>query len=252
MTDPSVSGVPFSRCAPYYDAIYQAKGKDYAAEVSWILEALGRHERPSRGRLLDVACGTGEHLRHLRAHFRAEGCDHSPEMLGVAKQKLPGVPFHHVDMRTMNLGRTYDVITCLFSSVGYLPDESGLERAMARMAEHLTPQGTLVIEPALTPDRLLPPETQSLTVDGDGGAIEGEWHLVRVTRATHEHGTLHITFEHELEHDGETERFGEVHHIRVFAKSVYERAFHRAGLDCVYDPDGPSGIGAFLGWMTGS
>jgi dTDP-3-amino-3,6-dideoxy-alpha-D-glucopyranose N,N-dimethyltransferase/dTDP-3-amino-3,4,6-trideoxy-alpha-D-glucopyranose N,N-dimethyltransferase len=136
--------------------------------------------------------------------------------------------------------------------VGYLPDESGLERTVARMAEHLTPAGTLVVEPALTPDRLLPPETSRLRVDAEGGPGEEDWHMVRVTRAVHEHGTLVIAFDHELERGASIETFREEHRIRIFARSVYQRAFRRAGLEVGYDPDGPSGTGAFLGWMAGA
>ena len=47
---------------PLYDAIYQGIGKDYAAESAEIT-ALIRARRPDAVTLLDVACGTGGHLR---------------------------------------------------------------------------------------------------------------------------------------------------------------------------------------------
>ena len=95
----------FHESARLYDAIYSFK--DYAAEAGWLRYLLTEHGHPA-GTLLDVACGTGEHLRHLRDHYRVEGLDLDPGMLDVARAKLPGVPFHQGDMRDFDLGRRFD------------------------------------------------------------------------------------------------------------------------------------------------
>ncbi len=85
----------FHESARFYDAIYSFK--DYAAEAGWLRYLLTEHGHPD-GTLLDVACGTGAHLLHLRDHYRVEGLDLDPGMLDVARAKLPGVPFHQGDM----------------------------------------------------------------------------------------------------------------------------------------------------------
>jgi ubiquinone/menaquinone biosynthesis C-methylase UbiE len=94
MSDPTMS---YGRSARWYDTIYSFK--DYAAEADSLRALLAQH-RPGARRLLDVACGTGEHLRHLRAHFAVEGIDASPDMLAIARAKLPGMPLHLADMRS--------------------------------------------------------------------------------------------------------------------------------------------------------
>ena len=44
--------------------------------------------------------------------------------------------------------RAYDVVLCLFSSIGYVKTKSNLNRAVKCMANHLTPGGILLIEPS--------------------------------------------------------------------------------------------------------
>src|SRR4051812_11916048 len=109
-----------------YDLEYSFK--DYAAEVARIERTV--RERNARARtLLDVACGTGKHLEHLRTRFECEGADLDEGLLDVARKRVPGVPLHHLDMRDFDLGRQFDVITCLFSSIGFVGGPDGLEAA---------------------------------------------------------------------------------------------------------------------------
>ena len=106
---------------------------------------------------LDVACGTGRHLELLRATFPdLAGVDLEPGLLEVARTRLPGVSLTRADMRTFELGRTFDAVTCLFSSVGYLRDPDELAQAISRMAHHLSPGGVLVVDGWVKPDAWLP------------------------------------------------------------------------------------------------
>src|SRR5688500_10199856 len=128
----------FSKSAEFYDALYS--WKDYPAEAERI-RAVVSERAPSAASLLDVACGTGHHLSHLRSWYSVEGVDVEPSLLAVAKERLPGVPFHLGDMRTFNLGRRFDVVTCLFSSIGYMQTPEDLLHALVNMAGHLAPDG---------------------------------------------------------------------------------------------------------------
>ena len=132
-----------------------------------------RERNPEASSLLDVACGTGEHLRLVRPAFaHVEGVDVEPDMLAVARAKLPDVVFTEADMRTFDLGRTFDAVTCLFSSVGYMADVGELRAAVARMAAHLAPGGVLVIDGWIRPDAWRPGGgvmAQCRDRRGDGG-----------------------------------------------------------------------------------
>src|SRR5207247_2040583 len=83
---PRVLGV-FTRSARFYDAIYSFK--DYGKEAARI-DALIRERRPNARTLLDVACGTGLHLKHLSERYEVEGLDLDPELLKLASDRLGG------------------------------------------------------------------------------------------------------------------------------------------------------------------
>ena len=78
----------FGNSAHVYDLIYAAM-KDYAVEAQDV-HALVQARRPGARSLLDVACGTGAHLRHLRQWYEVAGIDSDARMLGQARQQLPG------------------------------------------------------------------------------------------------------------------------------------------------------------------
>jgi len=134
----------FDQAPELYDLFYS--WKDYRGEAEKLRDIIRRSE-PDAKALLDVACGTGVHLEHLTDWFGVEGLDADASLLAVARNRLPDVPLHEADMRHFELGRKFDVITCLFSSIGYMVAEPDLRQAIANMARHLSPRGLLIVEP---------------------------------------------------------------------------------------------------------
>lgn len=207
--------------APLYDAIYAARGKNYSAEADRIRSVIA-NRHPRAVTLLDVACGTGEHLRFLRPHFEIAGLDRHPAMVAAARQKLGGVMISEGDMTVFDLHRTFDVVTCLFASVSYLPHAAALAKAIDRMVCHLAPGGLLIIEPPVMPNRLQPPREQTDWFVVDGRRIR------RITSAVHRGDALEIRFRFER-HADSTPLFTEVHRIALFDQATYEHAFAEAG-----------------------
>ena len=140
----------FDKTARYYDVIYS--GKDYAAEA-WELVSIIRGEAPDAKTILDTACGTAEHDKYLSQIFHVDGIDLQPESLEVAREKNPAGTYTVADMSDFDLGRTYDAVLCLFSSIGYLTEPEKVVSALKCFNAHLAPGGVVLIEPWFTPEQ---------------------------------------------------------------------------------------------------
>ncbi|MDD5263409.1 MAG: class I SAM-dependent methyltransferase [Candidatus Bipolaricaulis sp.] len=232
----------YSKMAQYYDKIYAEK--DYAAEVERLVAILG-DGRGRRRSLLDVACGTGRHLESLRDSFDVEGLDICAEALDDARKRNPGVVFHVADMTNFDLGRTFDVVTCLFSSIGYVKTLDRLRAAVRSMAAHLNPEGVLVVEPWFTPGEWRPNTVHAVYID------EPELKIARVNTSLVE-GRLSILEMHYLVGTPEgTEHLVERHELGLFEVDEMISAVEGEGLVVTYDREGLSGRGLYLGRKAG-
>ncbi|MCD9140522.1 class I SAM-dependent DNA methyltransferase [Streptomyces albireticuli] len=228
--------------AAVYDLVHEGKGKDYRSEAGEIA-ALVRAHRPGTTSLLDVACGTGQHLRHLAGLFdRVEGLEISRDMLAIAAGRNPGIPLHEGDMRSFALTSRFDAVICMFSSIGHLRDGAELDATLARFAAHLEPGGVIVVEPWWFPDSFTPGYIGASVTEAGDRTISRVSHSVRDGDATR------IEVHYLIARPGEGIRhLTEEHTITLFPRTAYERAFERAGCRVLYQEGGPSGRGLFIG-----
>ena len=228
--------------AQYYDKIYLAQGKDYEKEVCRLHRLVQQYKRSPGHRLLDVGCGTGEHLRYLRYFYHVEGVDISTEMLAIAREKLPGVPFHQGDMRTFDLGTKFDVVTCLFGTIGYVETLDGLQQAVENMGRHLTPGGVLVIEPWLGPGAVQDGRTHVVVVN------EPDEKVVRIGVTRVQGNISEIQFHFAVATREGIQTFEERHRLGLFKPEAYVAAFRKCGLEVYFDEQGISGRGIYIGY----
>ena len=228
----------FRRSARLYDAVY-ASIRDYPREAAE-LDRLIQERRPGARTLLDIACGTGAHLEHLTG-YEVEGLDLDPEMLGVARERLPNVPLHEGDMADFELRKRFDAVVSMFSSIGYVLTEERLRSAVASMARHLEPGGVLVVEPWLSPE---------VWVDRHVGAVfvdQPELKIARMNVGEREGNLSIFEFEYLVGTPNGLERFNERHELGLFTVEQYLEAFRAAGLEVDHDPEGPMGRGLYIG-----
>ena len=229
----------YAEMAQYYDRIYSFK--DYASETEKLIGWIKEHRQSNGTRLLDVACGTGQHLEHLGKSFDVEGLDLSPELLELAQQRNPGMTYHCADMRTFDLASSYDVITCLFSSIGYMTTIEDLRAAVANMARHLVPGGVLIIEPWLTPDVWKPGTVHGMFID------DPDLKIARVNTSVTK-GRLSVFDLHHLVGTPEkTFHLVEHHEMGLYTVGEMMDAFESAGLTTTHEPEGPTGRGLYVG-----
>lgn len=214
--------------ARVYDLLYGvAVSKDYAAEAGELVELI-RSRRPGAASLLDVACGTGQHLLHLRDRFdHVEGVELSADMRAIAAQRLgPRTPVHPGDMRTFDLGRRFDAITCLFSSIGYLQSVQELRAALRRFAAHLEPGGVLVLEPWFTPEKWQSGTVYESSAEGPDGLTVMRLSYSDLTPEGKSRSTMHFLV-------GEpgvgVRHWSDVHVMSLFTDEEYGEAFAAAG-----------------------
>jgi hypothetical protein len=144
-------------------------------------------------------------------------------------------------MRTLALGRRFDVVTCLFSSIGFVRDLDGLARATRSLAAHIADGGVLVLEPWLTPDVWKPGRPHVLATDAGGLA------LARVT-VSGQNGRISTTGMHYLVGTAAgVEHFETYHELGLFTEDEMRRALEVAGLAVAHDPEGLIGRGLWIG-----
>jgi SAM-dependent methyltransferase len=135
----------------YYDRVYW--WKDYKQEVDFLIKVLKRYEVGGK-RVLEVACGTGNHTKILAAKgYEVTGVDISDDMLSIARRKVKRhARFVRGDMRDLDAvvdGR-YDVAICLFSSISYNLTRSDLKRTLQGLCNHLKERGVAIFDTHFT------------------------------------------------------------------------------------------------------
>ena len=156
----------------------------------WIgaLDRLARDHGLSGRRVLDLGCGTGHALGPLiELGYDVVGCDLSPSMVAVARDRHPGVDVRVADMRELpELGR-FDLVLCLDDAVNYLLDEQELGDALRSIRAVLGDRGLLVFdvntslayETAFARDRVVSDEERVLAWRGAG--LDDAQRLARAT-----------------------------------------------------------------------
>lgn len=229
----------FTASAKYYDLIYSFK--DYASESKAIAALIAQHH-PTAKSVLDVGCGTAEHLRFLPDSCQVEGLDLAPGLLELAQAKFPGKSFHCADMSDFHLGKRFDVVLCLFSSIGYVLTVDKLQSTLACFAQHLNPGGIVVVEPWFSKENWKQGNLSMLTHDGE------DLKICRMTQTNLEDGHSILHFQYLIAERGQAmQHLTERHALALFEESEFRAAFQAAGLAVDFDPQGLTGRGLYVG-----
>lgn len=109
-----------------------------------------RAVRGLHGKVLDVACGTGDMVVELLKYgCTVTGVDLSEEMMAIARQKAPAATFMLADAEHLPFpDEAFDAVTCAFGVRNFVH----LEQGLSEMLRVLKPGGTMVILELATPD----------------------------------------------------------------------------------------------------
>jgi ubiquinone/menaquinone biosynthesis C-methylase UbiE len=222
---------PYQQMAEYYDLLYT--WKDYKKEVLLLKRLIKRYKKSKGTELLDVACGTGKHIQYFKGDFSALATDINQDMLAIARKNVKGITFKAADMVKLDLGKQFDVITCLFSSIGYVKTLRNLKRTLSNFARHLKKGGIVIIEPWFTKSTFKPGNVHMSTCDKD------HLKIVRVTTSK-VRGKVSILDMHYLiaRRKKEVQSFVEHHQIGLFEIKQTINLMKKSGLEAKFLENG--------------
>ena len=220
-----------NKLAKYYDRVYSFK--DYLDEAVRLQNLIIKYLESGGNSLLDVACGTGLHLKHLKDDFSCTGIDVSKSMLKIARKNTKGVTFKEADMKTMRLGKQFDVILCLLSSIGYVKTAASLEKTIWNFSKHLKKGGLALIEPSHTKSAYVNGEPRITTYDAK------EAKIARVNYTNFRQATavlnMHLLI---AERGKDAKYFVDKHELGLFGINNTLRVMKAAGLKSKYLKNG--------------
>jgi SAM-dependent methyltransferase len=102
---------------------------------------------PVRGGLvLELGCGSGLLTRHLvEAGHQVVATDASPAMLALTRETAPGADVRLLVLPDEPLPEC-DAVVSVGHVLNYLPDEAGIERALAAAADAIRPGGVFALD----------------------------------------------------------------------------------------------------------
>jgi ubiquinone/menaquinone biosynthesis C-methylase UbiE len=212
----------FKNTEEFYDLMYSAK--DYRHEAQNLARLIHERIGPGRRTLLDVACGTGEHHRFLANEFEITGLDLNAAFIEIARRKNPGATYHVADMTDFSLGRKFDVITSLFSAIGYVQT---LERVVATLKcfeRHLAPGGVILLEAWMEPQQYRPGATHLKVFERDGVKV------VRASVSLMRDGMSYMPMHYLIVEPTGVRHLTEEHVMGIFTVEQNLNAFREAGL----------------------
>ena len=214
----------FAEIASYYDELY-VKSEEYKAEAEKTLELIEKYRLSPGNDLLDLACGTGGHIPYWLSSYTVTGLDLNPEMLAVAREKFPDIEFHLGDMADFAIDKEFDVLVCLWGSIGFMRTPENLNKALASFSAHLKPGGVLLLTPWSNREELEP-----------GIVVASVKHPgVRLARMENVRlkapGLVEVDFHHLIGRDGKVTYHHQSMEIGLFSRQQYLDAIAGAGLE---------------------
>lgn len=225
---PRWAEIAYEAMAPVYDEFTHLN--DYETWFGVLLPALEAHGL-SRGRLLDVGCGSGKAFAPmLRRGWSVHGCDISPAMLEQARLKGgDAVRVDVADMRELPTFGQFELVWALNDSVNYLLDGRELTAALEGMRRNLAPNGLLMFD--------------SNTIEAYRGFFceetiveRDDWRLIwrgRSDPAAAPGTVFEASFEAEPLAEGMPVIAPELHRERHFSEAEVLAAIAGAGLECL-------------------
>jgi SAM-dependent methyltransferase len=142
----------------------------YGPEADDLLPRLRFQATSTPPTLLELGSGGGSLAFHLKQRFRCTLTDRSTSMLAVNRAVNPECEHQVGDMRTLRLGRQFDVVL-IHDAVMYLTTPADVVAALETAALHCRPAGAVMVVPDCVRETFEPATSHGGEDGGDGRAL---------------------------------------------------------------------------------
>lgn len=133
----------YTELAEYYYEI-ERPGRKFNEEVLFLDTIYKKYKVQT---VLDIGCGTGEHVTALQElGYKIIGTDSSKEMIEQAKKRFPHCKFEIGDLQTYKREKSFDGIYCIFGTINYLITNEDIDASLSNIRKSLKPSGLVVLE----------------------------------------------------------------------------------------------------------
>jgi SAM-dependent methyltransferase len=201
--------------------------EDYAGEAREFLRVL-QGAGTAITTVLELGSGGGHNAFHLKRDFRLTLSDLSEDMLEVSRRLNPECEHARGDMRTIDLGRTFDAVF-IHDAIDYMTTEADLGAAIATAFRHCRPGGVALFVPDVLAESFEPGSDCGGTDGKDGEGIRFlEWSYDPDPDDTV--GTTHYTFL-TRERDGTVRSFSETHLFGIHPRATWLTLLEQHGFE---------------------
>ena len=120
--------------------------EDYAEEAAFFARVLTDACSPPPRTVLELGSGGGNNALYLKSQFQMTLTDLSAQMLDVSRALNPECEHYAGDMRTANLGRTFDAVF-IHDAISYMRSEGDLRATMSNAYRHCRAGGVALFVP---------------------------------------------------------------------------------------------------------
>ncbi|MCL7452506.1 MAG: methyltransferase domain-containing protein [Anaerolineae bacterium] len=193
--------------------------------VEMLVEVLGL--QPGN-RVLDLACGSGDHARRLaRRGLQVVGVDIAPSLVAYSRQKaaeegIASARFEQGDMRQLDYQAEFDAVLLLSGSFGFYDDGTNLD-VLRRMVRALNPAGRVFIDVFDPAEMVVRPPRRGWSYYGGGYNLRTTW--------WEPESCTYVTEFMLIDDEGVLNTAAEPERIRVYSLPEWRAMFDDVGLE---------------------
>jgi SAM-dependent methyltransferase len=197
----------------------------YRKESELFARLIKGRARIKVGSLLDMGCGGGKNVFHLKRYFDVTGIDISEPMLANARKLNPECKFHPADIRNFDLKQQFDSVL-INDATAYMTTQRDLLRVFKAAYRHLKSGGVMITHPEECRESFGQNETtiwKAKTDDADVTFIENQYD------PNAKDGTYEKTLLYLIRKKGKLRIEHDFHVCGLFALDTWRGSLRKAG-----------------------